>query len=213
VDLAYFVYFLSLSAGIFLLIRNKRHAPPYFWLGIYLLGVGLLQIAARFSASSFGSNMLLYLISIPITYVVIFMIFHRLITKPKIKKQLWIFFSVLFTVMVVQAIFLDLNKNTAISDLLITYNIAIVGFCLLYYFQMLQIPEQISPSRQGTFWVVSGFFFYFLLSFVFWMVMSWFPRVIPGLRNLNVILVIVFYSVLWIGIVVHLNEKRVNGTG
>lgn len=211
-DLAYFVYFLSLSAGIFLLIRNKHHAPPYFWLGIYLVGVGLLQIAARFSAGSFGSNMLLYLISIPITYVVIFMIFHRLITKPKIKKQLWIFFSVLFTVMVVQAIFLDLNKNTAISDLLLTYNIAIVGFCLLYYFQMLQIPEQISPSRQGTFWIVSGFFFYFLLSFVFWMVMSWFPRSIPGLRNFNVILVIVFYLVLWIGIVVHLNERKINGT-
>lgn len=122
------------------------------------------------------------------------------------------FFIVIGGIMLLQLNGVDIEERSAVSEILVTYNIAIVGFCLLYYFQMLQIPEQISPSRQGVFWIVSGFFFYFLLSFVYWMVMSWFPRLIPGLRNFNIILVIVFYLVLWIGIIVHLNERKVNGT-
>ncbi len=208
---SYIVYFLSLSAGMFILIQKRWFTPPYFLLGIYLLGVGLLQITAHLFSLYFGSNALLYLVSIPVTYVVIFMIFHKLISIIRIKKQLWIFFGVLFAVIIFQFLYIDLHKIAAVSEILVTYNIGIVGFCLLYYLQMLQIPERIRPSRQGVFWIVTGFFFYFLLSFVYWMVSSLFPRTIPGLKYFNDILVIMFYLVLWVGIFVHLKEREVHG--
>lgn len=175
------------------------------------MSTGILQISALLFTIYFGSNALLYLVSIPFTYALIFMIFLRLISISSIQKILWMFFIVIGGIMLVQLNFVDIEEISAVSEILVTYNIAIVGFCLLYYFQMLQIPEELSPSRQGIFWIVSGFFFYFLLSFAYWIIISYFARSIPGLRYFNVCLVIIFYLVLWLGIFVHLNEKRVHG--
>jgi len=97
-------------------------------------------------------------------------------------------------------------NNIFASRALTISNIVITISALLYFYQMLRVPDELSIYKQGKFWIAAGFFIYHLTTFSFWLTYEYIPLLtstIPTVK-MNYSLTVLQYLILLIAVVVQL---------
>lgn len=194
------------------MINHRRLPRAFFWLSLYLLAAGVIQLWAYVLMVQRGSNILLYYMSTFVYLPLFFAIFWSFSQDSRYRKRVLIWFVI--SLLVLAGMILPrLNEHHFLSEIVLVLNIVVVAAALHAFYQMLKFPSTLKAIRQGLFWLITALFFYHVASLAYWamakfLVMHDRRDLIYALGYTNSILVILFYSLSWVSIFVGLREPK-----
>lgn len=201
------VYVLAFGGASIILIFRAYLNLTFKWVGAYLLFVGISQLAAYLIIPVLGSNHLLYNLAMIIHFALIYAILYNLLSTLLFKRILIVVFA-FFGILFAYLLFPEINEQFA-SRALTVLNLTTAVGCLLFYYELLQIPESLSITRQGKFWVAAAFLIHHVSSFVIWLIYEIPPQgmKMKSLMVINFALVILLYSILILATFVQLKNQ------
>ncbi len=199
------IYILAFGGAILILVVNKRLGKVFHWVGWFLLFAGLSQLMAFFIVPLFGSNLSFYHSVMIINFGLICAILYHLLATRYFRKILLLIFGAA-GIIFVYLLFPVFNTQFA-SRALTVLNISVIAGCMLFFYEILLIPEKLAITRQGKFWIATAFLVYHISSFFIWLI-SELPEYLGFYSVINRGLVLLFYTLLILAVVIQLNNRR-----
>ncbi len=203
-------WILAIGGGVFGLLNYRRMPRAFFWLSVYLLAAGAIQIGAYFSAVKWGTNIVIYNIATFVYLSLFFGIFWSFSSEIKYRKRVLIWFLIGLAVLCFRII-PHINESSFLPGTVMVFNLVIAAAALHSFYQMLKYPSTLRAIRQGLFWLITALFFYHVSSLAFWAMTKYLfisnrAELVYLLGYTNAVLVTLFYALAWVSIFVAKRE-------
>lgn len=182
--------------------------PAFIVLGWFMLFAGLSQMAAFVIFQHWGNNILFYNSTLLVNYGLLYGITIHLLDLPAYKRKInavYIAGAIGVIIFIVPA-----NTDYFASRSLTIINLVVVASCLLYFYDLLKIPETLPITRQGKFWIGAALLVHHVSSFTLWLVYELITNVEKAQTHaiMGSILTIILYVMLIIATIVQINATQ-----
>lgn len=203
------VSLFALGGGIFALISYAKLRVAYRWIGIYLIAAGIIQIVSGYILITIMhiSNTPVYNVAIFVYHFILFMVFYYLSKRIVTRNSM----MVLFGLSLIGMAYLVINHvpHYQISIKAIVIGCFVYSVCAMLYLSDYMLSTEIeNPIKNSRFIALSGILFYFSASGVSFALNEISPmESAHRFIYINMVLLIVFYSILILSVYINKRKK------
>ena len=200
------VYVLSLGGALLIFLFRNRMTPAFLATGWFLLFAGLSQLAAFLLIQVNGSNIVFYNSTLLVHYALLYAVLINLLKLPPYRRKIN---AVFFAGLIGVCLFLiEAYTDHFASRSLTIINFVVIAGSLLFFYNLLKIPDNLAITRQGKFWIGAALLVYHIASFTLWLMYELMSQVENSQIHalMGYILTIIHYSLLVIATIVQINN-------
>lgn len=200
------ILFLCFLAS--LLVFSHKGAPLYLKLfSPFLLITLIIEIVSHTLALKGSDNAFLYHLFFPIEFTFYLYVAYNILSSKRLKKAI-----VVSTIMYLITIIIYYGISIIDKFPSVAYcggAMLVIFFYAFYYFEIINLPIQLTPKREEGFWIFSGVLLYYLSTFPIWLCVRFMDSFSKGtLDYFSTILMLMNY-VLYIAFIIAFICKRI----
>lgn len=210
-DIIYFLLLFSTAATGWL--NFKRLSLPFQWLTICVAFILVAECFSIFFKYILGaSNFIVYHFQLPVMILMYGMVFNKLFETFGNGGRRWLIVPIVISVASIGFSFFVQSVNEIPGYALSLMSLFLVGYSLMSFWYLLQLPSEEKLLKQPVFWLATGTLSYYSPTFIFW---GLYPLLMGSdssfwMHHLNFVVNIIIYASYLVAIVLDAKQSEEN---